>query len=420
MYNSDFSDSNKEQTCATILSTGDIMKPTQLLKYLIEQLKDANLITYNQDFISLIFEHMDTQLSKKQLSGYITRIGNISNRQILLAIERKFGFKKEIWKRNDAYQSEQIHKAINNLLELKKLPTKTALDISDIIQTRKPINEIQFQFLEQFKESKKSQKEEEIIDTILKRGLLTKKVENQEFMVKLLQLAYKKGLYGIIIEFILPNMFRDYQKLPEVQKIEAHTLGSLGKYEDAKHILGDLVYYNTIENINLRTAALSNHKRALLESDVSIEADTLFTLIRGYTEIHSIDGIYSYYTGINLLYMVILGQTVFPNDTRFKDIENKKIYELSKLSLQNDTTHETYYTTMSDFEFQLLLGRESILEKIEHFLENDAPHFSLVERTARQMKLFTSNLKDYPYEIKYFNKAIAILESYCQMSDKLP
>ena len=70
------------------------------------------------------------------------------------------------------------------------------------------------------------------------------------------------------------------------KKIEAHTLGSLEKYDEAKHILDILIHYNTIENINLRTSALSNHKRALMLSGNPVDADELYTLITGYKELH--------------------------------------------------------------------------------------------------------------------------------------
>jgi len=391
---------------------GKQMKPTRVIKKIVEQLKEIGIIKYNKDFLAYI--GVDTTTKEiKSLSDYMRRNGEVRDRIFLKKIEEKLGLSKKIWQRSDVYQIEQINKAIEHILDLQNLPDEGALDVSDIIQSKSIITQEQLDILEQFSNALSNQEAETIIDTFLKEGFLEKSVENQAFLVELATLLYQKGLYAIIIEFILPNLYRRYQLLPEVQKIEAHSLGSLGKYEDAKHILEVLSHHKTIENINLKTAALSNHKRALMNSKDAIDADTLYTLINGYSELHALNGIYSYYTGINLLYMVILGQLLFPADTRFVDSDTEEIYKLSKPSLKEDKTHDAYYVVMSDFEFQLLLGRQSVIEKIESFLANEEPYPSLVERTLRQMKLFIQNIENTNSSlVLFFEKSVALLESY--------
>ena len=391
------------------------MKPTKLLKYLIDKLKENGIIRYNKDFLRYIDLDINLKQTKK-LSDYLRRDGEIRDRAFLKRVEEKFGFDNTIWGICESSQIARIDEAIQRALALQKLPNKSALDISDIIQDIPALTQTQQKHLKDFEVLWDKKELEMCIDTYLGQGLLEKRAENQEFLARLLSLAYDKGLYSIITEFILPNLYMSYRQRTEVQKIEAHTLGSLNAYKEAKHILHQLIHHNTIENINLRTSALSNHKRELFASAKPISKEELYLLVQGYQELHAMEGIYSYYTGINLLYMVILGQILFPDDKRFSSIDTKQIYELSKPSLKEDKTHHDYYVTMSDFEFQLLLGREGVLAKIENFLDNDTPHPSLVERTARQMKIFIETLDKGTNNstlILTFKNVIEVLQAYC-------
>jgi hypothetical protein len=412
MSNSDFPDLKSIEICVTILSRGAKMKPTELLKYLIERLKENGIIRYNKDFWEYI--GLDTnQKQTKKLSDYLRRSGTIRDKVFLKKIEKKFGFEKNIWNICESSQIARIDEAIERALALQKLPGKSALDISDIIQDIPALSQTQQSLLKDFETLQDKKEIEACIDTYLSEGLLDKKVQNQEFLVHLLYLAYDKGLYSIIIAFILPNLYMSYRQRTEVQKIEAHTLGSLNEYKEAKHILHKLIHHNTIENINLRTSALSNHKRELFASTKPIPNEELYLLVQGYQELHAMERIYSYYTGINLLYMVVLGERLFPNDTRFSAIDKKEIYDQSKPSLKKDKTHNDYYVSMSELEFHLLLEREGVWKKIESFLINDKPHPSLVERTLRQMKLFTNHIgKNQHTLLSLFQKTIVTLEDY--------
>ena len=388
------------------------MKNTEVLHYLVRQLQNVALITNDKDFLTYIGIDIDPAHIKR-LSGHLNRRGAIRDKSFLKAIEKKFEFNESIWNRNDSKQKSIIQDAIKKKLSLKLLPNEEALDISNILQTRQVITEEQLKLLDNFSKLNTKVEAETMINDFLSSGLLNKQIENQEFLVNLLTETYKKGLYLIIVEFILPNLYRHYLLLPNVQKIEAHTLGSLGSYDEAKHILDILIHHNTIENINLRTSALSNHKRELFQTKEEIDANKLYTLVKGYQELHAINGIYSYYTGINLLYMVVLGQTLFMDDERFLTIDTQAIYSLSRPSLGNDKTHDTYYVSMSGFEFKLLLGERSILKSIESFLAIYEPHISLVERTSRQMNIFIHTIeKSDSSLLKLFQEAEDILNGY--------
>jgi len=392
------------------------MKPTELLKYLIERLKENGIIAYNKEFLDYIGIEADSKHIKR-LSDYLRRSGSIRDMTFLKKIEKKFELHTNIWKVCESSQIQRTQEAIERALILQKLPNKDALNISTIIQSEYCISEVQKKLLAHFQGLLTQESIEKTIDDFLVQGILDKKIENQEFLVALLHIAYNKGLYSIIIEFILPSLYVNYRKRTEVQKIEAHSLGSLEGYEEAKHILHLLIHHNTIENINLRTSALSNHKRELLSSKKPIKKDELYLLIQGYQELHAINGIYSYYTGINLLYMVVLGKISFPKDERFTFIDTKKIYNQSKHSLKNDKTHNDYYANMSDLEFRLLLGHQGVLERIESFLANGEPHISLVERSLRQMEIFASNTtKRNDPVVSLFQKAIGILSGYIKTS----
>jgi len=394
------------------LSKGEMMKQTRLVTYLIEQLKKNGIIAYNKEFLDYIGVETDAKHIKR-LSDYMRRDGSIRDKVFLMAIEKKFGFDESIWKVCESSQIARIKEAIERTLILKSLPNKDALNISRIIRTHYAITRKQQKILDRFDKLSTQKELEKEIDSLLGAGMLDKREENQAFLVSLLYLAYDKGLYAIIVEFILPNLYVPYRSLIEVQKIEAHTLGGLNKHTEAKHILHLLVHENTIESINLRTSALSNHKRELFASQNPIDKESLSLLIQGYQDLHAMEGVYSYYTGINLLYMVILGQIRFPQERQFQQIDTRTIYENSKPSLKTDKTHNDYYVTMSELEFKLLLEYEGILEKIESFLEHDAPHPSLVERTLRQMRLFRSHISQSDHTlVGLYKKAIEILESY--------
>lgn len=347
----------------------------------------------------------------KRLSDYMRRDGDIRDKHFLYLVEQKFGLSSDIWIQSDTHQINSIKQAIQ---KIQMLPTQSALDVSDIIHANQTLSTKQVKYLEEFKKALNKQELEQYIDDFMGKGLLDKKLENQSFLTELIELTYKKGLYEIIHTFLLSNLYISYRQQTNIQKIEAHTCGSLEKYDEAKHILHQLIHENTIENINLRTSALSNHKRALFAQN-NVDAETLYLLIKGYRELHAIEGIYSYYTGINLLYMVILGQLRFKDDKRFLSIETRKIYEQSKPSLKIDTTHEAYYVYMSNFEFQLLLGKKSIISEIEYFLEDKKPHISLTERTLRQMKLFVFHSQNTQHPIiQTFNKIISLLTDYME------
>jgi hypothetical protein len=390
------------------------MTQTQVVSYLVEKLKEHGIIEYNKALLPYIGIEADATHIKR-LSAYMKRQGSIRDKIFLKAIEERFGLSSNIWGLCDSSQKAQINKAVKHHRMLKRLSDKKALDVIEIIQSKHHITPDQEKMLHAFKLLENKRDIEEAIERMRTKHMLDKTLSNQEFLVALLQITYDKGYYAVINSLILPNLFGNYRALTHVQKIEAHTLGSLGRYAEAKYILYKLVHENIIENINLRTAALSNHKRELLESKEPIDKENLALLIQGYKRLHMLEGIYGYYTGINLLYLVILATTLYPDDERFLLIDKKEIYEKSKPSLKTDQTHHDYFAKMSELEFKLLLNYPAISEKIESFLACEMPHTSLVERTLRQMKLIIAHLhkSDDPLKLR-LQSAADILEAYCQ------
>lgn len=257
MLISDFSDFFTRQIYATMQkSQGENMQNTKVLGYLIEELKKVGIIRYNKDFL----HYMDIDeevVTPKQLSGYLKRDGEIRNRFFLRQIEDFFNLPSLLWKAGDVRQKELIDNAVDDRLSAEKLPNNNALDV---IPTKHPMNKEQIVLLKVFEETREKQQLELHIDNFLKSGELDKKLENQEFIVGVLKHCYANGLYSIITTFLLPNLYRGYRNLMEVQKLEAHTVGSLGAFDEAEQILGVLLHQHTIENINLRTSALSNRK----------------------------------------------------------------------------------------------------------------------------------------------------------------
>jgi hypothetical protein len=125
-----------------------------------------------------------------------------------------------------------------------------------------------------------------------------------------------------MIEFILPAMLCNKRCQTNVQKLEAHALGSLGYHSKAKHILGLLKDSNQLENTNLRTSAISNYKRELLSDPQNPpNKEMLSLLITSYQTLHQEHNLYSYYTGINLLYIVQLAKFIYPEEKSFTTID---------------------------------------------------------------------------------------------------
>ncbi len=389
------------------------MKQTEVIQALIHKLKQENIIVYNKDFLGLIGLPADPR-NIKRLSAYLRRSGKINNPHFLQNVLKTFQWKETIWTYSNQYQLEQINKSVQKRKMLTMYPGKEALNLSHIIESYVPMNQQQIDTLNNFQKASRMDDAEYIVYETQNCGLFDKKIENQEFLLYFAKSAYQKGMYRTIIKILLPNMLNNYRYKTEIQKIEAHSLGSLRHYDEAKHILNTLIHENLIENINLRTSALSNHKRLILESHDTIDRNELYALVQTYQKLHRLEGIYSYYTGINLLYLVVMGKILFPSDDRFKEIDTEEIYHKSKPSLTTDKTHESYYATMTMFEFKLLLGYERILEKIESFIDNERPHYSLVERTLRQMNLFFKIISVVDCETtRIFKTSINLLEDYC-------
>ena len=391
---------------------GNSMKNTALLKYLINEMIEADIILYQRRFLTFIGVPED-ECNIKKLSSWLNRDGGIQNRPFLKKVEESLGLPKDIWNANINLQKSAIQKAIIKYKSLLEV-SEDGLDISNIIPIEQPITKEQEKLLKVFDGLVTKNEAETKMDDFYTLGLLDKKVENQEFLIRLMKLTYDRGLYLLITEFILPAMFNNYREKIQVQKLEAHTLGSLSQYNDAKHILSLLKDDSIIENINLRTSAISNHKRQLLNNPAKKQKkETFLLLIKCYRNLHRYHEEYSYYAGINLLYMVQLAKILFPDDERFSSIDTQNIYDKSKPSLREDKTHHDYFAVMSGFEFRLLLEHDEVLEKIESFLEHNEPHISLVERTVRQMELFVdADEKSESPLVALFEKLIGILEAY--------
>jgi len=392
------------------------MRETTLLRYLIKRLKEEGIIKYDKDFLTYI--NTQNIVTPKQLSDYLRRDGEIRNKQFVKEIIRYFNLPKNICQLNNKGQIKALDNAVEEELKKIEATNEDALNLSNIITLYYPRTKEQIELLDKFNKLDSKQKQIDFLNSLKEKGLLEKKVQNQEFLVYLLKSAYDKGLYKEIIELIIPNLYRNYHSLVEVQKIEAHSLGSLGDYKSAQHILSVIIDKNIVENINLRTSALSNKKRELL-SQKTIDKEELYKLIVGYKELFFYQNIHSYYTGINLVYLVVLGQVLFPTDNRFSSIDTQEIYNLSKPSLKEDKTHNDYYNKMSELEFKLLLCYDGIIEKIESFLANYEPHFSLVERTLRQMKIILNHIdKTEHIYVILLKKAITILNDYIIFASK--
>jgi len=363
------------------------MSETLLFIYVITKMQENFMGKYTtNEIIDLIIPQQIKPIPRQTLSRWRTSNGKFSSNYLYIkkSVEIFLKIDKSIWKKMTVDQKKIILNAIDNYK--KSLLGNNVIDILDVcikkdIPTEPQMSQEQSNAIEEFKYNNSVA----IIHKFIKKGWISKASKNQFFLYNLAFTIHQKGFYQELLEFILPAMMPKYREHIEIKKIEADSMGMFNPQE-ALQLLEQLQGDSTLENINLKTSAISNMKRIYLTTDNKSKLKKyLLILINNYQQVHNANGIKSYYTGINLAYMIELGKMIFPKDNCF-DIDTKLIYEESKESLETDKSHHSYYVWMSQYEFQTLIEETPI--NIEFLLDSEQPSAIVIERTLRQIETF--------------------------------
>ncbi len=253
---------------------------------------------------------------------------------------------------------------------------------------------------------------------------------SQSFLLKIIPILYSKGFYETMINDAIDKLDAGLKNNIEIQKMHAHALGSakMGKYVEAFRLLDSLGSNENIEEfIDLKTAAISNIRRNNLSSsslDIEKLKENLLILVHHYEKIYNAKETYNYYPGVNLAYIVSIGQIVFESDEDFNQ-NISDIYKKSESSIkeekENDSLDSQFYANISELEFLLLLNRDNFTNMLESYLDENSEKINLVEleRTSRQLEWFVDIVERFTINtqssvVLKAKKAIEIIEDFIE------
>jgi hypothetical protein len=333
---------------------------------------------------------------------------NIRNKFIKSELPAIFGLPYDIWSKGDILQKELIDEAVQHYLS----PSFT-IDFSQLYISDSNITPMQQNYLNDML------KEEKALSSC---PYLEKKEENQAFLIELIKRYYQEALYDETLH--LYNFLQEHNRSKrELQKIYAHTLGSIKEnpdYTKAYKILLTLKENNLQDTdiIDIQTSLISNLRRDIFSQTFHPEqtSQKISELKNYYRYIFEDANNHTdqYYPAINYAYMLFLEH----KDDYIETIQT--LLQTSKISLQhakNTTdTNRRYYGTISEIEFALLLGKDTTQE-LSMMLEQLSPHKDPILRTKRQMLQtlhIAKHLEIKQSKLHTFYKAIDTLQDYIE------
>lgn len=335
----------------------------------------------------------------------------------LHGMAESIGFDVALWDADTLTQQETIRVAVKALLKAEEY-----IDLSDLVPQNTPLSTEQKEILTSIKPL-----EDDNVAALIEEHLhlLEPTLKNQSFLLKLLSELYARGSYDFLEASVFPAILPHNRDDMKVKLMRAHTLGSLTvpKYVEAAMLLNTLADDAHADIVDLKTSAISNMRRELLTNkgmDKQEIHDALDVLKQYYTVAYRKESEFHYYPGINLLYVLVLLHTLFPDGPSVDAKSLQQIYTDAKPSIQEEkatTSAETrYYASISELEFMLLLGQQGVSEKLYLLIEILEPSHSLVKRTLRQMRFFVETLERFPSEphtlIIDFEEAIDIFDGF--------
>jgi len=370
------------------MKKSSLQTDTEFLNYIIERLQEAGVVCKNQEeLFALLVPNEPWQKYKK--SWYHWRAQKVQSlrksKHIKEAIAKTLHFHPSIWDGSISEKKRALQRGIKLFKKSKNI------DISDILPKDAPPTKKQLEVLEAIKNLPSSK----IRDYLLEYPqFLTKSSQNQSYLLELLNYLYRLACYDLLEELIFPALLPYNRGSNAIKIIEAHTLGSLSKpkFIESAKLLDSVVTTNNLQEIDIKTAAISNLKRAkLLNLDITKEElkTLLAPLIKHYYELYSFNKEYHYYPAVNLLYLLTIVESIFGKECKLLIANSFEIAYNTKPSLEKDKKSSNldtkYYAFISELEMQMLLGDKDIATKFEFLIEHLHPSQDNLKRTLRQI-----------------------------------
>lgn len=402
------------------------MTNTEFINYIIKRLEKEGFSWSSEKelFEKILYpiSKEDWEKSKSKWSSWNWRhrgdhsgIENLSkSRHILEAIAGNFKFKMDLWT-----ESTRVQQTILDEVVKKSLKEKSEF-ILDVFEEEyiPPLTEIQEELYHRLQARSKEDIEKILLEY---KYFFTKELENQNFLLKLLDLLYYKGSYNFLIKNVFSNLSLIFEEDDSILIKKSHILSSVKDvdYKEIALLLNKLSKKNPTQALKLQTAAVSNiirdytYNKSLSNEDL---LDTLFKYIETYSNLYQIKKPFDYYPAIKLSYIhKILELSGFKKmSSNIEEIYKDVLPLIKEHKIKNND--DKYYASMSELEFFLLLNRVNTHIKIELLLEDLNPNRFLLERTVFQMQWFvetleTLDLKEYKI-LSDFQKAIDIIICY--------
>ncbi len=398
-----------------------------LLRFIKQEMQKQKInFKNNEAFFRLFVVDEPWEAYRSNMSNWLSssdKDGVIHKHTFITAINEKLALSEDIWGASEEKQKDAVIQGVKhfkNDLEKNEMLFPWVSEIG--------IDEEQEAFLSfanqaTFYEIKKK------ADSI--KESFNKTSNNQAFLIAILNLMYERGEYVFIYSYIFPHLLDTYDN--SIKSKKAHIYASLPKpmYREAFDILNSIKGEGKAETMDLQTSAISNIRRERFSSSTLTKEglnELLHTLIQCYTKIYIPKQPYSYYPGINLAYMLTLAASIFPNTLEIDEVYSVgQIYKDVKQSIikakESENKEENYYATMSDIEFQLLLGKKGLVQELEYVLETLNPSKNLINQTQRQMGLFFMDIvekfaENIPSKLNEFKHFLEVFDAYA-LSRKL-
>ena len=392
------------------------MSNSELLSFIIEELiRQGAKIRGKKGSYDFLIEDDMWKKYEKSWYGWLnknTKDSNIENLYIKKKIEMKLDFSSEVWDKVEIEQKKIISQKVKLFLERE--PTKKVtnhkrynISLTDIEPVVSTCNQEQKRLIEQIVNA----------DSVTIKNMLNRnniffrcKEENQDFLMKVLPILYKKGFYEFLHTKLFPSLLTYNREKNYVKFKEANTLSNIGddNYREIYHLLKSIQNPTKEESIDITTMLISNFKRSSInQENIDKEAllNTIITSIKHYKEAYEETN--NYYPAINLMYMLKLLEILFPKEKVFLDYNLENIYNSTQLSIREDKRRGedfNYYASISDIEFQILLDKYSnhqeLKDEIANLLLELTPDKFLLERTVKQMLWFISLIEEFNSKVE--------------------
>ena len=400
------------------------MTNTGLLHFIREELMAQEISWKSErELFEMLVPHEDWKKYKTNWSNwkrnedgrfrvdYLRRTPNI-----LLAIQTRLSFDSSVWEANNATQREAVRRGVTLAFKTKRDP----IDIGAFIP-KYSLDEKQKVLLEHWKNASIFQIEEELEQY---KSYFQRTLVNQPFLLELLNLLYLKGAYQLLVDKVFPKLLSTKRSHTKVKLLEANVLSSLPspKYLQTVELLNSIEGKDSVEMIDLKTAAVSNLRRHhMTHGNLDKEEFRVgvSTIMQTYYDLYTYDEVYHYYPALHFLYALVLSEAL---KLESLSVDKQQFYKSLQASIEKDKKSKErdsyYYATMSYFELRLLLGKD-VVRELGAFLELYEPSLTLLHRTKRQMLEYVELIERYEIELpridSLFKRVIGLFEDYEKM-----